>query len=122
MKMKPFVLTAAALAAALTLQLGRAPLAAEGLDGKKLFLDQKCDTCHAVSGAGIVASTKVEKMKGPDLSGHATADFAATAAFIRQEKEHDGVKHKKAVKASDEEIKAILDWLAGLKKPAAGGP
>ena len=37
------------------------------LDGKAIFLAQKCNTCHSVSTEGIAATTKSEKMKGPDL-------------------------------------------------------
>jgi mono/diheme cytochrome c family protein len=122
MKIKPFVLVLAAFAAALALQPPSASRAAEPLDGKAVFLAQKCEGCHAVAAAGIAATTKIEKMKGPDLSGHPMGDLAETGAFLRQEKERDGVKHKKAVKASAEEIEAMLRWLASLKKPAAGGP
>jgi cytochrome c553 len=92
---------------------GQAP----ALDGKKLFLEQKCETCHGVAAAGLSATTKLEKMKGPDLSGFVAADPAAMVAFIRQEKDLAGVKHKKAVKASDAELQAILKWLAEQKKP-----
>ena len=51
---------------------GVAPAAAQAakvLDGKQIFLAQKCNLCHAVSPAGIAATTKSEKMKGPDLVG-----------------------------------------------------
>lgn len=122
MKIKPFLLLGAALAAALSWQPANAAPAAAKLDGKTVFLGQKCDTCHAVSAAGIAATVKVEKMKGPDLSGHEKGDPAEIAAFLRQEKDRAGVKHKKAVKATDEEIQAILEWLASLPKPAPGKP
>ena len=56
-----------------TLQLLASALpvrAAEPPAGRQaVFLAQKCNTCHAVSSAGIEATTKSEKMKGPDLVG-----------------------------------------------------
>jgi cytochrome c553 len=99
----PVLLVAAAWPSANV--LGAAP------DGKQLFLAQKCETCHGVAAAGLSATTKIEKMKGPDLSGFVAKDRAFSIAFIRQEKDLDGVKHKKAVKATDAELQTILDWL-----------
>ncbi len=39
------------------------------LDGKQIFLAQKCNLCHSVPPAGIAATVKSERMKGPDLVG-----------------------------------------------------
>lgn len=83
--------------------------------GKKLFLGQKCETCHAVGGAGIAATTKAEKLKGPDLSGFVPKDPAALEAFLRMKGDLAGKKHKKEFKGSEAELKAILDWLKEQK-------
>lgn len=86
------------------------------LDGKTLFTDtHKCDMCHAVPAAEIVAKTKNEKMKGGDLGGKIEGDFEAIAAYVRKEAELDGKKHKKPFKGTDEELQAIIDWLATLE-------
>ena len=84
--------------------------------GKDAFLAAKCNTCHSVSTAGIEAKTTSEKLKGPDLVGVAN-DFDAEglAAFLRQESEKDGKKHKKAWKGTDEDLSAIVDWLLEQK-------
>src|SRR6185436_14705985 len=37
------------------------------LDGKALFLAQKCNVCHSVPTAGIERTVKSEKVMGPDL-------------------------------------------------------
>ena len=85
-----------------------------GLDGKKIFMAEKCNLCHSVSSADIEATTKSEKVRGPDLTGVAErheSDFIVD--YLRQDVELDGKKHKKAFKGSDEEIGALIDWLLG---------
>jgi mono/diheme cytochrome c family protein len=91
--------------------------AGTGPDGKAVFLAQKCNLCHAVGAAGIEATTKSEKMKGPDLTG-AVAERGAewTAKFLKKEVDRDGKKHGKAFTGSDEELAALVAWLAEQKK------
>ena len=85
--------------------------------GHEVFLEMKCNMCHAVSTAGIEAKTTSEKMLGPDLVGlaeHATlGDAAALAKYIKQESEVDGAK--KGFKGTDEELQALIDWLLEQK-------
>lgn len=93
------------------------PVHAQGsdLDGKEVFLAQKCNMCHGVASAGIEAKAKSEKMKGPDLDGCcADEDAAALGAFLKKETEVDGAKHKGSFKGSDEELAALIDWLKEL--------
>lgn len=88
------------------------------LEGKEQFLFQKCNTCHAVSTAGIEATTKSEKMKGPDLVGVvAEKGEEWTAKYLRKEIDKEGKKHGKEVKLTEEEMKTLLAWLAEQKKP-----
>ena len=90
---------------------------AAALDGKAIFLAQKCDTCHSVSTAGIVATTKSEKMKGPDLVGVVQAHEPAWIAdFVHKKVDKDGKKHAKEFKGTEEELTALIDWLAAQKK------
>lgn len=114
-----------ALAAAgiYALALGAASLEASevALDGKNVFVVQKCATCHGVSGAGLAATVKIESMKGPDLSGYLAKDPAATTAFLRLQGEIAGKKHKLAFKGSDAELSAVLAWLKE-QKPAPAKP
>ena len=57
------VLVALALASALA---GSTAVAAEDLaDGRALFTDQKCNMCHSVPQAELVALVKSKKMRGP---------------------------------------------------------
>jgi len=92
-------------------------LPARAADGKEIFLAQKCNTCHSISAAAIEATTKSEKMKGPDLTGVVAekgADWALK--FLHKEVELEGKKHGKELKLTPEETKILLDWLAAQKK------
>lgn len=83
--------------------------------GQQAFLDVKCNMCHAVSTVGIESRTKSEKMKGPDLVNLAkTWDAKKLTAFMKQETEVEGEKHKE-FKGTDEELQALVDWLLEQK-------
>ena len=107
-----------ALAAGLALVTGSmAPAAEEKHDAKALFTEaHKCNMCHSVKAAEIEPKTSSDKMKGPDLSGYEmTMSFEKLSAFIRKTSQLDGKDHKKGFKGSDEELKAIVDWLGSLE-------
>ena len=85
---------------------------AKALDGKAIFLAQKCNFCHTVSSAGIEATTKSDKMKGPDLAGLASKqDAKVLHDFLRKTGTIDGKKHGKQFTGSDEELGAVIAWL-----------
>ncbi|REJ77145.1 MAG: cytochrome c [Acidobacteria bacterium] len=113
---RPHRVARLALLAALSLVVAAAPaLAGEEAPGKKLFVDQGCARCHSVAGQGIEHSVKVASMVGADLGKAApTADREALKSFLKQSTTIDGEKHKAKFKGSDEELQAILDWLASL--------
>lgn len=92
---------------------------ADTLDGKAIFLAQKCELCHSVSTAGIEAKAKSDKMKGPDLVGVVTAEHDADwmVDYLRKAADLEGKKHGKAFTGSDEELGALVSWLADQKKP-----
>lgn len=95
------------------------PAAAEGtkvLDGKQIFLAQKCNLCHSVSPAGITATTKSEKMKGPDLAGESKRDAKLLNGYLRKTADINGKKHVKHFTGSDEEIGALIAWLQKQEK------
>ena len=83
--------------------------AAEQLDGKKIFLAQKCETCHAVSSADIKMTGKI---KGPDLTGTAAKrDATLLSGYLRRNADLNGKKHVKPFTGSDEEMGALIAWL-----------
>ena len=86
------------------------------LDGKQIFLAQKCNLCHAVSPAGIEATTKSEKMKGPDLVGLSKTDAKLINGYLRKVADIDKKKHVKQFTGSDEEMGALIAWLQKQKK------
>lgn len=91
--------------------------AAHAADGKELFMAQKCNLCHSIASASITATTKSEKMKGPDLGGVVTEKGVEwTTKWLRHEVEMNGKKHKKELKLNDDDLKALIGWLETQKK------
>ena len=85
------------------------------LDGKAIFLAQKCNVCHSVSTQGIERTMKSEKMAGPDLVNVKT-DAAFLTKYLRKAADKDGKKHGKAFTGSDEELGALIAWIQAQKK------
>ena len=97
---------------------GAAPAAAQAakvLDGKQIFLAQKCNLCHSVSPAGIAATTKSEKMKGPDLV-NVKHDAKTLTGYLKKTTDLNGKKHTKEVKLSDPELNTLIGWILAQKK------
>ncbi|HEX5760609.1 MAG TPA: c-type cytochrome [Thermoanaerobaculia bacterium] len=87
------------------------------LDGKAIFLAQKCNLCHDVSSAAITATTKSAALKGPDLTGKSSKrDATLLNNYLRKKADVDGKKHKKEFTGSDEEIGALIAWLQQQEK------
>jgi len=87
------------------------------LDGKAIFLAQKCNLCHDVSSAAITATTKSATLKGPDLTGkESKRDARLLNDFLRKKVAIDGKKHKKEFTGSDEEMGALIAWLQKQEK------
>ena len=93
------------------------PAAAAELDGKQIFLAQKCNLCHTVSSAGIEATVKSEKLKGPDLAGLAAKqDARLLTDFLHKKVAINGKKHGKDFTGSDAELAAVISWLQKQEK------
>ncbi len=82
--------------------------------GEKIFTEQKCSTCHALSSKGVEAKVKEGSATyGGDLSGAVSADeIDELGPYLRGETERDGAAHKKKIKLAGAEMKALLEWLA----------
>jgi mono/diheme cytochrome c family protein len=109
----------AVLFAVLSSGPGAAPASAQAakvLDGKQIFMAQKCNLCHSVSTAGIAATTKSDKMKGPDLVGESKRDATLLNGFLRKTADINGKKHSKQFTGSDEELGALIAWLQKQEK------
>ncbi len=111
-------LTVVPVALLLGVTLTAPPVAAGDVPGgQAAFVAQKCDMCHSVAQAEIVAKVKSEKMKGPDLPAVAR-DTEWISQFLKREIQLDGQNHKKEYKGTEEELQAISAWLAQLEVPA----
>lgn len=83
--------------------------------GKKIFVDSKCNTCHAVQVAKI--ETKSKK-PAPDLSAVGSthkADFLKK--YLTKAEKINDKAHPAAFKGSDDDLKKVADWLGSLKAP-----
>ncbi len=116
MRNRTFSSWTSALAAGTALVFLGAAAPARALDGKAIFLAQKCNLCHSVSSADITQTSA--KMKAPDLTGKVTAaEVPKLIRFVRK-LEPGGEKkknHSKEFKGTDEEIQAVMDWLVAQK-------
>jgi mono/diheme cytochrome c family protein len=97
---------------------GAAPASAQGakvLDGKQIFLAQKCNVCHTVSSADIAATMK--SSKAPDLAGVAAkVDAKLLNGYLRKTEAIHDKKHAKQFTGSDEELGALIAWLQKQEK------
>jgi hypothetical protein len=101
--------------------------AAEAKSGKDIFLEQKCNKCHSIDSEKIAKKEEKggeeedeeeEGTEPPDLSAAGKEHDAAWIAkwLQKQVKTDKGKKHRAKWKGSDDELKALTEYLAGLKK------
>ncbi len=89
--------------------------------GQKVFTEAKCQMCHTVLSAGIgeapAEDAEEEEEAGPpDLSAAGTGRTAEWLSLFMQKKEAlNDKKHMQKFKGSDEDLTALVDWLATLK-------
>jgi mono/diheme cytochrome c family protein len=80
-------------------------------DGKALFLENKCTSCHSVTAKGVEGA---KPDKAIDISKVTDSEDFLTK-YLKKEvtKDVDGKasKHKKSWKGSDEDLAAIIGWL-----------
>jgi len=84
----------------------------KSVDGKEIFLNNKCKACHSVETFGIT-SNKSNPVELLNLSDKTTAEFLSK--FLMKTESLNGKEHKLKFKGSDEELKALVDWLLSLK-------
>ena len=118
------MLTYMAMGAALT--LGSAG-AARAADGKAVFTQLKCNSCHAISSQGIkVVEEEGEEAeeegddaasKPKDLSDVGTHRTAAWIKdWLMKKVDLDGKKHRKKFEGKPADLEALATWLATLKE------
>lgn len=97
------------------------------LDGKTMFMDQKCANCHAIASLKIEkkaaaketaekADATSKKKEAPDLSNLGnTAKADWLGPYLMKTADHEGVKHITKFKGNADSLKVMVDWLMTLK-------
>lgn len=85
----------------------------EGKDGKQIFVDKKCVSCHAVESVGIESTKKSGAVDLSNTGAGVESDFMKK--YLLKEEKIDDKAHKTKFNGTDEELKALVDWLLTLK-------
>lgn len=92
---------------------------AEQPDGKKVFADNKCSTCHTLEAEGIVRKGNPPKNAPADLSLTGSKFTPEKFAnYITKKESLNNKKHPASFKGTDDDLKALSKWLLGIKKTA----
>jgi len=93
-----------------------APIAAQAdTDGRQVFVDARCDRCHAIEAAGVVA----KKPRASDLSQVGAKEADWIRSYLLRKQELAGNTPPVAWKGSDKELDALVVWLASLESSSA---
>ncbi|NUN15139.1 MAG: c-type cytochrome [Myxococcales bacterium] len=95
--------------------------------GKAVFTKARCGSCHSVNALDLKRSAsddEEEEDEGtppPDLSDVGTKghDAQVISDYLTKKGKLNGKNHKKKFKGSDEDLKALAEWITSLKFPAA---
>lgn len=82
-------------------------------DGKKLFLENKCNMCHTVKLAGI-ESKKSDATELKNLDETKNTEFWIN--YLKKKEKLNGKDHKTAFKGSDADLQKIVEWLITVKE------
>lgn len=84
----------------------------EAKDGKTIFEESKCTTCHGIESQGVAPKNA---KKNHDLSklaeGH---DVDFWMKYMKKEESLNSKKHAMPFKGSDEDLKTMMEWLMSL--------
>ncbi len=81
-------------------------------DGKKLFVDNKCNMCHTVTSAGI-ESKKSDAVDLSTVGKDRTVEFLTK--YLKKEAKLNDKDHKSSFKGTDEDLTKLVEWLSTLK-------
>jgi cytochrome c553 len=84
-------------------------------DGKTVFTEAKCITCHAILVEKIETTSK---KSNPDLSGiGAKHDAAFLTKYLNKEEKINDKSHPMKFKGEAADLEILATWLASLKTP-----
>jgi cytochrome c peroxidase len=81
-------------------------------DGKKLFVDNKCNMCHTVTSVGI-ESKKSDAVDLSTVGKDRTVEFLTK--YLKKEAKLNDKDHKSSYKGTDEDLTKLVEWLSTLK-------
>lgn len=81
-------------------------------DGKKVFVDNKCNMCHTVTSAGI-ESKKSDAVDLSTVGKDRTVEFLTK--YLKKEAKLNDKDHKSSFKGTDEDLAKLVEWLSTLK-------
>ena len=117
--------------------LGLVASGAAADDGKSIYLESKCNECHALAAEGIEVvepeeaeeedpfgfgdDEEEEEEEAGDLSNVGSEhDADWLVKYLKKTvANEDGKKHRKRFKGSDEALRDLSAWLATMKTPVA---
>jgi cytochrome c1 len=85
----------------------------EGPDGKQIFTDKKCMSCHSVESLEISATKKSGVVDLSNVGNEVENDFLLK--YLMKEEKLNDKAHPTKFNGTDEEYKALIDWLLTLK-------
>ena len=89
----------------------------QGLDGKQIFIDSKCNNCHTVTSMEITS----KKDDATDLSNvDSLGDAQLMKSYLLKESKINDQEHKLKFKGSEAELNALVNWLLTLKTKSEG--
>lgn len=84
----------------------------QGPDGKQIFMDSKCTSCHTVTSQDITS----KKDDASDLSNAGSlGDAQLLKSYLLKEAPINDQDHKMKFKGSDDELNTLVNWLLTLK-------
>ncbi|MCI0412739.1 cytochrome c [bacterium] len=88
---------------------------AEDPAGKKIFMENKCNSCHSIESQAI--TKKLASSKAPDLSNVGSEHKADwITKYLNKEETKNDKKHSKAWTGKKEDLETLVKWLETLKK------
>lgn len=112
------VMTSLVLMVSIVLAAGKEPGgdAVADTEAKALFVDNKCNSCHSISKAGVERKGGTQSSKIPDLSTVGSKhDADWMAKYLKKEEAMNGKKHTVPFKGTDEQLTTMTVWLATLQ-------
>lgn len=81
-------------------------------DGKKVFVDNKCNMCHTVTSAAV-ESKKSDAVDLSTVGKDRTVEFLTK--YLKKEAKLNDKDHKSSFKGTDEDLTKLVEWLSTLK-------